>query len=530
MLLKDDGADLRADVLAGLHILDTPSEQAFDDIVYIAAQTCNAPIALISLLDGDRQWFKARLGLDASETPITQSVCRIEIDQAELLEIPDLTRDDRTNDNPLVTGERAFRFYAGAPLILRSGAVIGRLCVIDFTARPEGLSDPQRELLHALARQVSDQLELRRIAQNSETMLGLQAALVEIADLVRNSQSVDDMTHAAATIVGQVMNVDRAGFGTVDDTGQFVDIKPDWTAPGVASIAGRHRFEDYGQIRGELARGAALVINDVLTDPRTASDPKAMTNIGIGALVNMPVRNQHATVAILIVQAGRARIWTANELTFLRSVADRLEAGVSRLRMVEQQHTVNGEISHRLKNMLTMVQAIATQTLRHVPDREPVQTFERRLVALSNAHDVLMQKTWAAADIGDIARSSVAGLGLGDTVTIAGPDVPLGSRAALSFALLMHELLTNAVKHGALSVADGRVSVDWAVTDVEDVPTLIVRWKEIGGPQVEAPSRKGFGSRLIALGLLGTGGVDVRYRPTGLEVDLQAVVGQLSES
>jgi two-component sensor histidine kinase len=530
MLLKDDGADLRADVLAGLHILDTPSEQAFDDIVYIAAQTCDAPIALISLLDGDRQWFKARLGLDASETPITQSVCSIEIDRAELLEIADLTRDDRTCDNPLVTGERAFRFYAGAPLVLRSGAVVGRLCVIDFTTRPEGLSDPQRELLRALARQVSDQLELRRMAQNSETMLALQAALVEIADLVRNSKTVEEMTRTAAAIVGQVMNVDRAGFGTVDENTHFVDIEPDWTAPGVTSIAGRHRFEDFGEIRSELTRGEALIIHDVLTDPRTASDPKAMTSVGIGALVNMPVRNHQATVAVFIVQTRRARIWTENELTFLRSVADRLEAGVSRLRLVEQQHTVNGEISHRLKNMLTMVQAIATQTLRHVPDRGPVQTFERRLVALSNAHDVLMQKTWTAADIGDIARSSVTGLGLGDAVTITGPDVALGSRAALSFALLMHELLTNAVKHGALSVTEGRVSIDWAVADIDDVPTLTVQWKETGGPPVEAPLSKGFGSRLIALGLLGTGGVDVRYRPAGLEVDLQAVVGQLSQS
>jgi two-component sensor histidine kinase len=326
------------------------------------------------------------------------------------------------------------------------------------------------------------------------------------------------------------MTVDRAGFGTVDDAAHFVDIEPDWTAPGVASIAGLHRFEDFGEIRGELAKGEALVINDVLTDPRTASDPKVLTSIGVGALVNMPVRSQHATVAVFIVHAGQARLWTENELTFLRSVADRLEAGVTRLRIVEQQHTVNGEISHRLKNMLTMVQAIATQTLRHIADRGPVQTFERRLVALSNAHDVLMQKTWTAADIGDIARSSVVGLGLGDSVTIAGPDVSLGSRAALSFALLMHELLTNAVKHGALSVADGRVSVDWVVADVDDIPTLVVRWKETGGPPVEAPASKGFGSRLIALGLLGAGGVDVRYLSAGLEVDLQAVIAQLSQS
>ncbi|RZL27766.1 MAG: GAF domain-containing protein, partial [Sphingomonas sp.] len=109
----------RAAALLDLQILDTDAEQAFDDIVYIAAQTCDAPIALVSLLDGERQWFKARVGLDVCETPISQSVCQVEIDEPVLLQIPDLAEDVRTTDNPLVTGPRAFRFYAGAPLVLR---------------------------------------------------------------------------------------------------------------------------------------------------------------------------------------------------------------------------------------------------------------------------------------------------------------------------------------------------------------------------------------------------------------------------
>ena len=92
----------------------------------MAAKACNVPIALITLLDVDRQWFKAKYGLDVRETEIDHSVCQIEIDHGDMLEITDLTADQRTKRNPLVTGGRRFRSYAGAPLILRSGAIVGR--------------------------------------------------------------------------------------------------------------------------------------------------------------------------------------------------------------------------------------------------------------------------------------------------------------------------------------------------------------------------------------------------------------------
>lgn len=163
-MLSQSQAARRAGALKELAVLDTPEEQAFDDIVFIASRTCDTPIALISLLDDDRQWFKARVGLDVCQTDIAQSVCQIDVDEAAMLVIPDLTRDPRTAANLLVTGERAFRFYAGAPLVLRSGVVVGRLCVIDTKPRPEGLTQEQMTLLRALGRQVSDQLDLRRAA------------------------------------------------------------------------------------------------------------------------------------------------------------------------------------------------------------------------------------------------------------------------------------------------------------------------------------------------------------------------------
>ena len=525
-MLSQSQAARRAGALKELAVLDTPEEQAFDDIVFIASRTCDTPIALISLLDDDRQWFKARVGLDVCQTDIAQSVCQIDVDEADMLVIPDLTRDPRTAANPLVTGERAFRFYAGAPLVLRSGVVVGRLCVIDTKPRPEGLTQEQMTLLHALGRQVSDQLDLRRAAQVSARLLALQTALIEISERIRASDEAVEMTSAAAAVVGRVLGVQRASFGLVDPEVEIVDVEADWTVPGIASIAGRHRFDDYGALRADLVAGEPLVIEDVATDRRTSANTAAMYALDIGALVNMPVRERGRTVAIFIVNASRPRFWTADELLFLRSVADRLEAGVARLRAEQQQSVLNGEINHRLKNMLSMVQAIASQTLRTVSERAPVESFERRLVALSAAHDVLLQKSWKDADLRTVAKAVVETVGFSERITLDGPSVPLGARAALSFSLVVHELMTNACKYGALCVEGGHVELTWAIEDND----LIVRWRERGGPPVVSPSRKGFGSRLIRLGLTGTGGTELRYEPDGFEADLRASVEHLAQA
>ena len=226
-----------------------------------------------------------------------------------MLEIVDLSQDDRTKANPLVTGARALRYYAGAPLKLRSGDIVGRLCVIDTEPRPEGLSETQKTLLSALARQASDHLELRRIAHASDRLAELPTALVQIGEGRRASADVGTMTAETSAIVGRVLDVDRTAFGLVDVDVRHVMIEQDWTTPGVASIAGRHRFEDYGAIRDHLASGDPLVIEDVETDTRTADNPAAMRDVGIEALVSMPVRQNGRTVTVLIVNAAKRRIW-----------------------------------------------------------------------------------------------------------------------------------------------------------------------------------------------------------------------------
>ena len=164
----------RLRALRSFGVLDTDPEEAFDDLTALAAHVCGTPMALVSLVDSDRQWFKSRLGLAVCQTPREVSFCAHALSGDRALVVSDATLDPRFADNPLVTGEPGLRFYAGAPLVTGTGYVLGTLCVLDVV--PRALSGLQVEHLTALARQVVSQLELRRQAEALATEVGARAA------------------------------------------------------------------------------------------------------------------------------------------------------------------------------------------------------------------------------------------------------------------------------------------------------------------------------------------------------------------
>jgi diguanylate cyclase (GGDEF)-like protein len=170
-LPKNESSRIHA--LRSFQILDTPPEPSYDDITKLASYVCETSIALISLVDSDRVWFKSRIGLDISEASREISFCTHAILQPDLFIVPDTRDDERFADNPLVTGESRIRFYAAAPLVTARGEALGTICVIDQT--PKTLNDRQRELLLALSRQVMVQLELHRHIKEQEK----QARLME---------------------------------------------------------------------------------------------------------------------------------------------------------------------------------------------------------------------------------------------------------------------------------------------------------------------------------------------------------------
>jgi formate hydrogenlyase transcriptional activator len=141
-------------------ILDTAPEPAYDQLAELAASICGTPVAVVSLIDSDRQWFKSKIGLAISETARDVAFCAHTIVERDLLVVPDATADQRFAENPLVASEPHIRFYAGAPLITPEGHAVGTLCVLDYV--PRGLSDQQREALRVLSSQVVTQLELRK--------------------------------------------------------------------------------------------------------------------------------------------------------------------------------------------------------------------------------------------------------------------------------------------------------------------------------------------------------------------------------
>lgn len=520
----------RLTALERYEILDTGREPAFDNLVALAAYILDAPIAVINFIAGDRQWFKAEIGIDRDELPLDVSICRFAILQPGLFVVEDLAADPRFENNPLVAIEDGLRFYAGVLLETPDGLPLGTVCVLDSIPRPGGIAPQQAKALRALAQQVMSQLELRRAAALANELARHQQALLRIGEQVRNSDDIAAMIVATAQTVGLTMAVDRVVYATLDAPTAMLTVHPGWSATGTADLSGAHRLAELWPAAADPAAGAPLAVADAARDARTAADAAALQAAGIGAFVDMPVRDHAGGVAMLVVHAAAARDWTEGELAFLRSVTDRLEAGIGRLRAEAQQQVLNIEISHRLKNMLAMVQAIAGQTLRQVAERAPVETFERRLLALSSAHDVLMQSSWASAGLAEVIEAVLEPLGFGHRILRSGPPVQLGQRAALSCSLLMHELTTNAIKYGALSTASGHVDIGWSVARDGAEATLTLQWRERGGPPATAPTRRGFGSRLISLGLVGTGGVVLRYLPVGLEADLTATLERLALS
>lgn len=191
---ENEKARLKA--LHSYKILDTDPEKAFDDLAVLASHICETPVALISLIDSNRQWFKSRVGVDITETPREVAFCNIAIQQPDLFIVPDATKDARFSSNPFVVSEPKIRFYAGAPITSSEGHALGTLCVVDVV--PRELTPSQQNALLALSRQVQAQFELRK------NLMDLRAALEQRDKAEAERDSTIEELHKALDHVSRL--------------------------------------------------------------------------------------------------------------------------------------------------------------------------------------------------------------------------------------------------------------------------------------------------------------------------------------
>ncbi|GGD61570.1 HWE histidine kinase domain-containing protein [Croceicoccus mobilis] len=484
-------AEERTAAILDYEVLDSEPEEAFEEIVFMARTVCKTPTALISLVDEDRQWFKARLGFDACETPIEQSVCAKGMHSTELLVIPDLSVDERTCDNALVTCDKGARFYAGAPLVTPSGTIIGMLCVLDQQPRPAGLDPAQRRILKALAGQVVDQLELRK---------ALRQAAREV-ELHRSQTEVLERTSKRLQLAEEAGNI---GAFELDIETRRVKVSPEFCRI--------HGFDNVDVLDGaDIGKLRKVPLETRIEDQGIADADGQFSN------EYEIIRANDGAVRWVEMRARVVPADGENGATLVGIVTD-----------VTEQHAVNEEIAHRLKNTLALVQAVAGHTLRGVTDPEPVREFNRRIAAMSTAHDLLLSRSSASGRIHELASSVFDKLGIEQRVEVTGCDCMLSSRSVLTLSMILHELGTNAMKYGALSVPDGQVVLHaFCEPDAEGESQLTLSWTENGGPPAQKPERRGLGTRLIERGVDPEGEVTMDFGETGLRVVMTALLSNI---
>lgn len=608
-------------------VLDTPAEAGFDQIVEAAARACGVPIAAISLIDEHRQWFKAKLGLAAGETSRDVAFCAHTILGDEVMVVADATGDQRFAANPLVTDDPSIRFYAGAPIRNEDGVPLGALCVIDTSARPDGLSDDQAHMLRVLAEQVSSQLRLRRMVNEQARLARSQTEnLVRVLD----SGAVGwwDWDVTADKVVGNAELAKAFGLDPalaaegVSIDAFFANVHPGDRAALAERVTEAVRtglpFEDEYQVTGAdgavrwvLARGRCLrddrgrptrfpgvIIN--IDDRKRAErmlreadtgremamqaarlgrwdhapsenkryyDARAREMFGLGpddsvaldlvfthihpddrarvadaALVALdPERHGPFREAFRIVDAetGEVRWINATGRTqFTDGVCTRfmgvLDDITAAKRAEEHRLLLTNELRHRVKNTLALVVSIVDASLREAPDLTTGRkTANERLVALSQAHDMLTDANWSAATVPAVIEGVAASLSLPrDRLRVDSAPVRLGPRPALQLTLALHELATNSIKYGALSNGTGQVRMTCRVAPSDDgAADFRFEWRETGGPPVTPPTRTGFGARLIERATAGEfrGTSKIDYAPDGVRWSLAAPYEGLAE-
>lgn len=323
--------------LTELNILDTEAEEAFDSLTRLAAFICGTPIALVSLIDAKRQWFKSRVGLEATETPRDISFCAHAILKPDQpLIVPDASQDARFRDNPLVTDEPNIRFYAGMPLKMSVGSAIGTLCVIDRV--PRELTAAQREALVTLSNAVVAQLNLRRRLSRHERYY---AMLAHVNAMIARVTDIESLCSEACRAGVEQGGLRVAWIGRLDPSSG--DIRPtawanaeDGSAESVVRNIAGDPFER--ALASEAVASRRLrVCNDPATDPRTGASGLRQRH-GLLASVVLPLTIDDVLWGTMNLYAARKNFFDAFYLDRAGELATDISFGIDRLQKARDIH------------------------------------------------------------------------------------------------------------------------------------------------------------------------------------------------
>ena len=499
-------AEWAGDETARLAILDEfgigPGQsKALDEAARFAAALCEAPSAMVSIVEQARQRFIARTGVSEAETPRAFSFCAHAMLEDEIMVVPDARLDQRFAENPMVLGPPFIRFYAGAPLVTREGVPLGSLCVIDSVPR-QGLTPLQAQGLRIIASGVMAGLDARRRAKARTTDdARTEAAL---SDSERRFRTLAD------TMPQMVWSTLPDGFHDYYNARwyEFTGV-PEGSTDGEEWNGMFHPDDQeraWGIWRQSLATGEPYDIEYRLR----RHDGEYRWTLGRA----LPIRDE----------TGQITRWfgTCTDIHEQKLLA-------------EQRELIAHELSHRIKNIFSVIAGLIGFSARAKPELAPVaEELRERVIALGRAHDFVRPHSANSAAL--TGQNSLIGVlgelfgayrsGESSRVTIAGDDIRIDDRSATPLALLFHELATNAVKYGALSTLDGHVAMSLSQTDT----SCVVEWREIGGPPVVAPSGEGFGSRLMELSIVRQlgGGIARDWLPDGLVVRLEVPKAAMS--
>lgn len=470
-LAHDESRRLRT--LREYRILDTAREPGYDRVTKLVADLFDAPIALVSLVDDCRQWFKSSFGLDVPETARDISFCQYVIAESEPVMVPDAQVDPRFEQNPLVTGEPHIRFYAGVPLRAYNGAVLGTLCIIDRKPRPT-LTPRELERLEDFAAIIMAEAELHRAGIERDAARHMLERALDFSGVA--TWQLDPRTDALRWH-GAVAELWGADYETALATAEqaFARIHP----------------EDHGVVRAVLdesiANGTPYAVEHRILHPE-----RGIRWLSIRG--DWDVRTNDAMLTGVSIDITEQRNRRDNDTILMR------------------------ELHHRMRNLFATVSAIISLTRHAAHDVDDyVERISSRLDALNRAQNVLLGANFLTGSMHALLREVEAAF---PRISWSGPDLELPENAVVAMALLFNELATNAVKHGALASEQGSVAVDWT-QEADDVPDRQFRltWTESGGAPISGPpNRTSFGTLLMERSVRNNlgGTIERRWEPGGL--------------